>query len=199
MTLETQTAPSSVPAARVVVWDPVVRIFHWLVVSGVVANLFLLDEGKRAHRWTGYAIMALVGIRLVWGIAGSRHARFSDFLPSPARLWSYGRALLKGREPRYIGHNPAGALMMMALIALLLLTGISGWMQGLDAFWGVEWVKELHGFGANAILALAGLHAAAAIVESIRHSENLIWSMISGRKRGASGDDVDHALTSGRG
>jgi cytochrome b len=200
MTLETQTAPSgTVPAARVVIWDPVVRLFHWLVVTGVAANLFFLEEGKRAHRWTGYAIMALVGIRLVWGIVGTRHARFSDFVPSPNRLWSYGRALIRGREPRYVGHNPAGAIMMVMLIVLLLLTGISGWMQELDAFWGVEWVRDLHGLAANAIMVLAGLHAAAAIVESIRHRENLIWSMMTGRKRAASGDDVDHALTSGRG
>lgn len=192
-------ASSSGAAAHVAVWDPVVRLFHWLVVTGVTANLFFLEEGKFAHRWIGYAIMALVGIRLIWGFAGSRHARFSDFLPSPSRLWSYGQALLRGREPRYVGHNPAGALMMLTLILLLLLVGLTGWMQGLDEFWGVEWVKELHGLFANAIMAMAGLHALAAIIESIRHRENLIWAMISGRKRAASGDDVDHAPTSGRG
>lgn len=191
-------ASSSGATTRVVVWDPVVRLFHWLVVTGVTANLFFLEEGKFAHRWIGYAIMMLLGVRLVWGFAGSRHARFSDFIPSPSRLWSYGQALLRGREPRYVGHNPAGALMMLTLILLLLLVGLTGWMQGLDEFWGVEWVKELHGFFANAIMALAGLHATAAIIESIRHRENLIWAMISGRKRAASGDDVDHALASGR-
>lgn len=197
MSAQAQASPSAA-TAQVAVWDPVVRLFHWLVVTGVTANLFFLEEGKFAHRWIGYAIMALIGVRLIWGFAGSRHARFSDFLPSPSRLWSYGQALLRGREPRYVGHNPAGALMMLTLILLLLLVGLTGWMQGLDEFWGVEWVKELHGLFANGIMALAGLHALAAIIESIRHRENLIWAMISGRKRAASGDDVDHALTSGR-
>lgn len=197
---ETETPPSdAIPAARVVVWDPVVRLFHWLVVTGVTANLFLLEEGKRVHRWTGYAVMALVCVRLIWGFVGSRHARFSNFIPSPSRLWSYGWALLRRREPRYIGHNPAGSVMMVTLLLLLLLIGTTGWMQTLDAFWGVKWVKALHGFLANTIMVLAGLHALAAIIESMRHRENLIWSMISGRKRAARGDDVDHAHTSSRG
>jgi cytochrome b len=73
--------------------------------------------------------------------------------------------------------------MMLALMVLLLATGVTGWMTTLDAFWGEDWLEELHGGLANAIMVLALIHAAAAIVESLRHRENLVWSMVTGRKR----------------
>ena len=199
-------APSSRPASApsptvrtIRVWDPVVRLFHWLMAAGFVANMFVLEEGKRLHRWAGYAILAAIAVRLIWGFIGPVHARFSDFVPAPRRLLIYSKALLARREPRYVGHNPAAAVMMAALVGLMVLCGVTGWMQGLDAYWGVKWVRELHEATANAILMLAGLHVAAAIVESVRHRENLVWSMITGRKRAPSGDDVVHAPASGRG
>ncbi len=183
------TAPSHASEPQrpkyVVVWDPFVRIFHWLVVTGYFANMFITEEGKAVHRWIGYAVVGAVLLRLIWGFVGTKHARFSDFMPTPSRLRAYVAALLKGREPRYIGHNPAAALMIIALMFMLLLCGVTGWMQGLDAFWGVEWVQELHEISANLILVLVGLHVTAAIVESLRHRENLVRSMITGRKRAA--------------
>lgn len=194
------TAPSPASEPRrskyVAVWDPVVRIFHWLVVAGYFANMFITEEGKAVHRWIGYAVIGAVLLRLIWGFIGTKHARFSDFIPTPSRLWRYVTSLLRGREPRYIGHNPAAALMIVALMSMLLLCGVTGWMQGLDAFWGVEWVQDLHETAANLILVLVGIHVAAAIIESLRHRENLVRSMITGRKRTASGSDIDHASSS---
>lgn len=190
---------SKASSASVAVWDPLVRTFHWLVVTGFAANMFLTEGGKLVHRWIGYTILTAVLIRVVWGFVGSRHARFSDFIPRPSRLWAYSKALLSRREPRYIGHNPAAALMMLTLMGLLLLCGVTGWMQGLDAFWGVPWVKTVHETGAYAILVLASVHVLAAIRESLRHRENLIWSMITGRKRAPGGADIDHASVAGRG
>jgi cytochrome b len=183
----------------VVVWDPVVRLFHWLVVLGFMANMFVAEEGKLVHRWIGYGILALIMVRLVWGFVGSPYARFSNFVPTPSALWGYLKSLSAGREPRYIGHNPAAAIMMIALVLLLVVCGVTGWMQGLDAFWGTEWVQDVHKLSAYAILALAGVHALAAVVESLRHRENLIWSMITGRKRSPAGSDIDHAAASRRG
>jgi cytochrome b len=183
----------------VVVWDPVVRVFHWLVVIGFTANMFVAEEGKLVHRWIGYGILVLIVVRLVWGFVGSAYARFSNFVPTPSALWRYVKALSAGREPRYIGHNPAAAIMMITLVLLLAFCGITGWMQGLDAFWGNEWVQDVHKVSAYAILALAGVHALAAVVESLRHHENLIWSMITGRKRPPAGSDFDHATASRRG
>lgn len=183
----------------VVVWDSVVRLFHWLVVAGFMANMFVAEEGKLIHRWIGYEILALIVVRLVWGFVGTAYARFSNFVPTPSTLRRYARALLAGREPRYLGHNPAAAIMMIVLVLLLVFCGVTGWMQGLDAFWGSEWVQDLHKISAYAILALAGVHALAAVVESLRHHENLVWSMITGRKRAPAGSDIDHAAASRRG
>lgn len=181
------------PPARVKVWDPIVRLFHWTVALGCIANLTVLREVKSVHRYVGYVVLAAVAIRLVWGFAGSRHARFSDFAPSPQRLLRYLKALAHGHEPRYIGHNPAGALMMLALIGLVIVCGTTGWMMGLDAFWGVRWVEALHETSANIILGMAILHVLAALVESWRHRENLVLAMVTGLKRAPQGNDVSHA------
>lgn len=174
-------SPSAGGAVKV--WDLVVRVFHWTVVLGCLANLFLLEDGEDAHEIVGFVVAAAVAVRIVWGFVGTRYARFAEFVPTPARLGRYLAALARGREPRMLGHNPAGAVMMIALMALLVAVSVTGWMMGLDAFWGEEWLEELHGGLANAILVLAALHAAAAIVESWRHRENLVWSMVTGRKR----------------
>lgn len=176
-------APPSAIGGTVRVWDPVVRIFHWTVVAGCVLDLFVLEEGSRAHEIVGYVVAAALAVRVVWGFVGTRHARFSDFAPTPRRLRCYLAALAERREPRMLGHNPAGAVMMLALMALLAAVCLTGWMMGLDAFWGADWLEELHGAFANAILALALVHAAAALWESRRHRENLVWAMITGRKR----------------
>ena len=175
------------------VWDPLVRIFHWTVVLGVLLNSFLMEGGKAPHRYVGYAVAAALAIRIAWGFVGSVHARFSDFLASPRMTVSHVRAVMAGRDRRYLGHNPAGAAMIVALMILLGVTTLTGWMQGLDAFWGVEWVQETHEICANLIIAMAAMHVLGAIFESLAHRENLVLSMITGRKRGASGTDVDHA------
>lgn len=170
-------------AATVPVWDVVVRTFHWIVVSGCILNLFILEDGKAAHEVVGYVVAGALAIRVLWGFIGTRHARFSDFVPTPRRLRTYLADLRAGREPRMIGHNPAGAVMMLALMALLAAVSLTGWMMGLDAFWGAAWLEELHGAIADAILVLALIHAAAALFESWRHDENLVWAMVSGRKK----------------
>ena len=176
-------ASPSAAGASVRVWDPVVRLFHWTVVTGCVLNLLILDDGELPHKIVGYVVAGAVAIRLVWGFIGTKHARFADFTPTPARLSAYVRALLHGKEPRMLGHNPAGAVMMLALMALLAGVCLTGWMATLDAFWGEDWLETLHEALANAILVLALLHAAAALFESWRHRENLVWSMVTGWKR----------------
>jgi len=181
------------------VWDPVVRLFHWSLAAGFALDMFVWKDGESLHRYVGYALLALIAVRLVWAVVGTPYARFSSFVPTPGRLTGYVGKLLKGREPRYIGHNPLGAVMMMALAGLMAGCGITGWMMETDAFWGNETVEEIHETLARLILVLAGLHIAAAVAESIRHRENLIFSMITGRKRAPEPSDVDHAPASDRG
>nr|WP_245261958.1 cytochrome b/b6 domain-containing protein [Ancylobacter sp. FA202] len=167
------------------VWDPVVRIFHWTVVAGCLLNLFVVEDGEALHEIIGYVVAAVLVVRVIWGFIGTPYARFAAFVPGPRRLAQYLSALAKGREPRMLGHNPAGAVMMLALMALLAATCVSGWMMGLDAFWGADWLEETHEWLANSILVMALLHAAAALIESRRHRENLVLAMITGRKRRA--------------
>ncbi len=167
----------------VIVWDPIVRPFHWSVVLGCVLNLFVLDPSGAAHRYIGYGVAVALLVRLVWGFVGTRYARFSDFTPSRRALVEYTRDLRHGRERRFLGHNPAGAVMMLVLMALLAAVSATGWMLGLDVFWGNETLFQVHQTIANSILVLALLHAGAAVIESWRHNENLIWSMVTGRKR----------------
>lgn len=181
MTPNTSSAAASTPAVKV--WDPFVRIFHWSLVTCIVLNQFVLEAGETAHEWTGYTASALVLLRLVWGFVGSRHARFADFFPTPQRLGRHLQALRRGEQPHYDGHNPLGALMMLALMALVLSLGLTGWLQTTDAYWGEEWLMELHAWQANGLLLAAGLHATAAIVMGRLERTRLIRAMITGHKQ----------------
>lgn len=181
MTPNTSSAAASTSSVKV--WDPFVRIFHWSLVTCIVLNQFVLEAGETAHEWTGYTASALVLLRLVWGFVGGRHARFADFFPTPQRLGRHLQALRRGEQPHYDGHNPLGALMMLALMALVLSLGLTGWLQTTDAYWGEEWLMELHEWLANGLLLAAGLHAAAAIVMGRLERTRLIRAMITGHKQ----------------
>ncbi|WP_396270038.1 cytochrome b/b6 domain-containing protein [Ideonella sp.] len=173
--------PDSGPTP-VKVWYRFVRVFHWSLVSCVLLNQFVLEAGETAHTWTGYLASALVLARIVWGFIGSRHARFADFFPTPQRLRAHWQALRAGEKPRHLGHNPFGALMMLALMGLVLALGFTGFLQGTDAFWGEEWLQDLHEGLANSLLAAAGLHAAAALVMGKLERVRLVRAMVTGVK-----------------
>ena len=174
--------PSSSSEASRPVWDRFVRVFHWTLVGCVLLNFFVLEEGEAPHEWTGYLAAALVIARMVWGFIGSRHARFSDFFPTPGRLTVHLRAMRAGRPEHHWGHNPLGALMMLLLMALVLALGITGWLQGTDAYFGESWLQELHEWLANVLMASAGLHAAAAIVMGRLERTRLVKAMVTGVK-----------------
>lgn len=164
------------------VWDPLVRLLHWTLAAGFL-GAFLLERPRDLHEALGWAAVAAVAIRLVWGFIGSRHARFASFVPSPAGFFGYARDVVRGRERRFIGHNPAGGAMVVALLATVAGLGITGWMMGLDAFWGVGWVEETHETLADLGLFLVALHIAGVVWEGRRHGENLVAAMVTGRKR----------------
>jgi len=192
---------SSIPdssAVSIVVWDPLVRFFHWtLVVSFTVAYLSGEGEWLSLHAWSGYIIGGLILIRLLWGMVGPRYARFSDFVYTPATIQAYGRDLLRGKARRYLGHNPLGGAMTVALLVMLTLATITGLLlygateaagplAGLmiDAgHWTVEALEEIHEFFSNLTVLLIALHIGGVLISSLVHHENLIRSMITGRKR----------------
>ncbi|WP_207102943.1 cytochrome b/b6 domain-containing protein [Paracoccus shandongensis] len=168
---------------RVAVWDGFVRLFHWSLVILIAGDWLTADGPKLWHEAMGYAVAALVAARLVWGFVGPRHARFGDFVRGPRAVLAYLRALRAGREPRYLGHNPAGGAMIVALLLVVAGTALTGWLQTTDAFWGSSVMEEIHETLATLILVLAGLHVAGVVVESLRHRENLVLSMLTGTKR----------------
>lgn len=165
------------------VWDPFVRVFHWSLVGLVALNLWVLEEGEAPHEWAGYAALTLVLLRGVWGFIGTRHARFADFWPTPARLRAHLLAWRRGElRTATPGHNPLGALMMLTLMGLVLLLGLTGWLQGTDRFWGNEALQDLHEALADGLVALAGMHAAAALVMGRLERTRLVKAMFTGVK-----------------
>lgn len=178
-----QSMQSTTPALPARVWDRFVRFFHWSLVSCVLANYFLVDDGETLHQWIGYFASGLIVARIVWGFVGSEHARFASFFPTPARLRAHLAAIRSGKPGFHLGHNPLGAVMMLALMVLVLALGLSGFLQTTDAFWGEEWLQEVHEILASALIALATLHAAAAIIMGRLEGVNLVGAMITGVKR----------------
>ena len=179
------TAP---PTVRV--WDCFVRLFHWSLVASFVVAWLSAESRSDLHHWAGYAAAALIGFRLIWGFTGSHYALFRQFVRRPSTVMQFGKAMLRHEEPRYIGHNPAGSLMILGLIIAMAVTGITGWMYTLDALWGVEWVEEVHETTAELMLIMILLHVLGVIYAGYQHKENLVRSMISGRKRSPEPGDV---------
>jgi cytochrome b len=178
------------------VWDPLVRIGHWTLVSAFLTAYFVGDDFLSVHVWAGYVIGAVVCFRLVWGFVGSRHARFSDFVRSPAAAIKYVLSLAQHKSKRYIGHNPAGGLMILTLLTFLLCAVISGVvLYGMEegagplAAWvsayadGEELWEEAHEVLANLTLLLVVMHVAGALLSGRAHGENLVKAMLTGRKK----------------
>ena len=121
--------PGDAPSTRkVLIWDAPVRVFHWLMVLSV-AGAYLTAESERwrlAHVTLGYTMAGLVAFRVLWGLIGTRHARFSSFVQGPAAIARYVRSLVSGRAEHHAGHNPAGALAIVALLAMTLLVAATG-------------------------------------------------------------------------
>lgn len=191
-------------ANRIRVWDPLVRIFHWTLAAAFFIAFISEGEPETLHVVLGYLIVGLLVVRLVWGLVGSEHARFRDFVRSPRTVWQYTKDNIAGRARRYIGHNPLGGVMVIALMLSVTMTAFSGMSllaaeegEGPLAGWLIaappagqheesalaEQTEEVHEFFANFTLFLVMLHVLGVVVESVRHRENLARAMITGYKR----------------
>ena len=175
---------------EVPVWDPLVRVLHWALVAGVALAWATGDELDLLHTWSGEVVAVLVGVRLAWGLVGPRHARFAGFVRGPGAVLRYAGQLAAGRAPRHLGHNPLGGWMIVTLLATLLLVAGSGWLMTQPAWFGAEWLEELHEVLAHGLLVLIGLHVAGAVFSGWLHGENLVRAMFSGRKRAPAVDDL---------
>ncbi|WP_137932408.1 cytochrome b/b6 domain-containing protein [Mesorhizobium comanense] len=176
--------------ASVKVWSSYVRLFHWSLVLCVAVAWLSSGEIRKVHELAGYCAGILIISRLIAGLAGSGYTRFRQFVRGPRNVSLYLADVRHGRERRYLGHNPAGGAMVVALLTCVAGIALTGWMQTTDAWWGVAWVEDLHKILGNGILALVALHVGGVILASLRHGENLVSAMITGRKRAPSPEDL---------
>jgi len=167
---------------RIPVWDIFVRVTHWAIAALAIGELTIFDEDWAIHRWAGYVILALVVLRLVWGLIGSRHARFSAFPPSLQAAREHMAGLRCGVHSPYLSHNPLGALMAYNLWASMIVAGMTGIAITNGSFWGISLVEGLHALAANWILVSVILHVGGIIFETRRSNVNLVRAMINGSK-----------------
>jgi len=173
------------------VWDWPVRISHWAIALSVLMCYGTAEYGwldMQWHFYFGYSVLCLTVFRLLWGIFGSEHARFSDFVRGPGTIIQY----LRGKLPIRLGHNPLGALSVILLLALLLAQSISGLFNSDDIMWYgpfnesvsakvADFMSDVHERGENLLLLAIGLHIAAIAFHLLVKRENLITPMLTGR------------------
>ncbi len=175
------------------VWDPLVRIFHWSLVLSFGVCYFTGEVEYETHQIAGYTVLGLILVRLVWGSIGTRNARFADFVVGPRRLGGYLAALVRGRAPRYLGHNPAGGAMVLALLGTLLAAGLSGvLLDGAEnragplgayqLFLYTDLIGEVHRRATDLGLVLILFHLLGVMHASLSHRENLVRAMLTGHK-----------------
>jgi cytochrome b len=192
----THVTPGKAHSVRVRVWDPLVRVFHWGLAAGFAVAYLVEDDWLALHVWTGYIMLGLVAFRLLWGIRGPQHARWSDFVKAPAEIIAYLKAAIRADAARHLGHNPAGGAMVVALVACVAATAFSGLavyggqelsgplatvLAAMPAAWA-HVLEDVHEVLANLTLLLVFLHVAGVVWASLQHRENLIMAMITGYK-----------------
>ena len=171
------------------VWDWPLRLFHWSLAVSVLVAWFTANVLDTVHEVAGYTVLGLIVFRLAWGFIGTRYSRFRSFIRPPWVVLRYLRQLMRGRPGRYLGLNPAGAAMAVAILVLLAVSTISGWMQITERFFGVEWVEHMHTYSSHLVVILAIVHVLSVLLMCVLQKENLVRAMIDGRKRARSGDD----------
>jgi cytochrome b len=191
------TANGRSPRSDVRVWDLPTRLFHWSLVVLLVVNLYTGNVGglreMDLHTLSGYGILTLVLFRLMWGLVGSRHSRFVGFVRGPAAVVAYARSMLAGAHRASAGHNPLGGWSVLAMLGSLLLQAVTGLFAHHDIFTEGPLARHVskatshtltavHEINANVLYVLIGLHLAAVLGYLLVKRENLIRSMLTGRK-----------------
>jgi cytochrome b len=183
-------------AARALVWDLPVRLMHWtlvLAVGGAWATQELEGDWFKYHVWCGYVVLVVAATRVVWGVIGTRHARFTAFVRGPGAVLDYVRGLLQRRPVHHAGHNPLGALMVLALLAMLLAQAVTGLFAndqivstgplfGYVTSGTSDRLTTIHKQLFDVLLVAIVLHVCAALVYLFVKHDNLILPMITGRK-----------------
>lgn len=190
MAAVTQQTSGRASARQVAVWDPLVRLIHWSLALTILLNGTFVEEESKTHEWIGYIALGLVGLRLVWALIGPKHARFSAFPLSPGRAVRHLKAMMAGDRSVHLSHNPLGALMAYNIWASVIAIGVTGYMMTTLAFFGIDWVEEVHEAVFNWLVFCVALHVAGVAFDSWRSGVNLVRAMVNGRKTIPEGRDV---------
>ena len=177
-------APADKTVSRTVdVWDLPLRLWHWAVAASVLIAWFTPTVYDGLHRIVGYGVIGLLAFRLIWGFLGSRYSRFRmvgvRLRAAPGYLWN----LRRGITGRYLGLNPAGTLMLVALLVSLAVSSITGALSVTVTFFGVWWIEDTHAYASDAVIVLVVLHVVGVVLMGVLQRENLIHAMLNGRKR----------------
>jgi len=195
-------------AIEVRVWDPLIRVFHWLLAAAFLID-WATDEPRWMHVWLGYLAGALIVLRVVWGFAGPQNAQFASFVRGPRMVFDYLAGLIRFSSKRYLGHSPAGGAMIVALLIMIAATVVTGVAnlaadQGTGPLSGVIakverpprvpgqrrpqlLMKQVHETVANITLVFVVFHVLGVALASFAHRENLVRAMVTGRKRAEPG------------
>lgn len=190
------------------VWDIAVRVFHWALLAAFSIAYITEDDFETLHIYAGYAVLGLISFRLIWGVIGTKYARFTNFVCRISTIKNYLKNILTGHPKHYLGHNPAGGLMIIVMLISLFAISYSGLQtyaaEGKGPLANIDlsivssayadddhnsrksdlW-EEIHEFLANFTLILIFIHVAGVAVSSLLHNENLVRAMINGRKQTA--------------
>jgi len=176
-------------AETVAVWSPWVRVLHWTLAASILVAWLTYEGAGWVHFTAGYTALAVAALRSGLGLwSRSEHTRFASFVRPVPATWAYAHDVLRQREHRFIGHNPLGGWMIVALLLTVAISGGSGWLYTTDRFWGIAWVGDLHVSSSDLLLWLIALHVAGVVFTSWRHRENLVAAMVFGRKRAPNAD-----------
>jgi cytochrome b len=165
------------------VWDWPLRAFHWSLAFFVLLAWFTPGKFDGLHRFAGYAVIVLISFRIGWGVFGTRFSRFHAIGRRLRAAPAYLVNLRRGRAGRYRGLNPAGTAMLVAMLLLLAVSTVTGWMSTTVRFFGVPWVEDTHSYVSDAVIVLVVVHVLGVLVMCVLQRENLVGAMITGWKR----------------
>jgi cytochrome b len=180
---------------KIRIWDAPVRVFHWLLVLSFVGAYLTAESEvwRLVHVTLGYTLGGLLVFRLVWGVIGTRYARFGNFVRGPGAVMQYLKSIKAKQPEHHLGHNPAGAVAIILLMLLGLGITATGYVTYNDL--GPGWVGELHDLLANAMVLVIIGHLVGVVTASLQHKENLVRSMVTGFKTGAADQGIGRTWT----
>ncbi|MDO6468797.1 cytochrome b/b6 domain-containing protein [Neptunomonas phycophila] len=193
---DTETSSKPQPERTIKVWDISVRLLHWMLVLGIGFLWYSGETGGNImtwHMYVGYLMLGLVTYRVIWGLIGSKYARFGAFLTGPFVTMKYAALFLVGREKHYLSHNPLGSWMVFILLLLVLIQASTGLFATDDIFTEgplyalipsdiADILTRIHKLNFNILLACIGAHVFAVLIHAVFKRDKLIKAMFTGNK-----------------